>query len=125
MAKSKNWCFTLNNYTEEDIKDIALWECKGVAYGKEVGENGTPHLQGFVCFKNQVRFQTVKDLHAKAHWEIMHGRLDQNKAYCSKQGELTIHGKNIHEDPGSVDSAATLRASRSAPHASSSSPLAG
>jgi len=93
MAKSKNWCFTLNNYTEADEKDISLWECKGVAYAHEIGDSGTPHLQGYVCFKNQVRLATCKELNNRAHWEIMKGTLTDNQKYCSKQGQLVVHGK--------------------------------
>lgn len=68
--------------------------CKGIAYGKEEGKNGTPHLQGFLRMKGQVGLEKMKELHPRAHWEVMKGRLDQNVDYCSKQSELTIIGKS-------------------------------
>ncbi len=92
--KSYNWCFTLNNYTEEDIKDISGWKVKGVAYAKETGENGTPHLQGYVCCNSQLSLVGMKKLNDRCHWEIMKGNLTQNETYCSKQGQLTIIGTN-------------------------------
>lgn len=90
--KGRNWCFTLNNYTDEEVEGIESWECKGVAFGKEVGESGTPHLQGFVHFENEVTLKACRALSSRAHWERMRGSLAQNEAYCSKQDTLTIYG---------------------------------
>jgi len=96
MTIHKNWCFTLNNYTDEDILAIEGWTelgVKGAAYGREIGKNGTPHLQGFLVMTGKVGLTKMKELHPRAHWEVMNGRLDQNEAYCSKQSELTVVGK--------------------------------
>jgi len=97
MSKqSKNWVFTLNNYTEEDIKDIETWIAKGVegvGYGKEVGANGTPHLQGFIVMQDKATMHKVKKLNQRMHLERMKGRITQSIAYCSKQAELVTVGK--------------------------------
>lgn len=95
MSKARNWCFTINNYTEDDLKSIPDWDCKAVAFSQETGESGTPHLQGFVCFQNAVRLSTMKLLHPRAHWEIMRGSIQDNERYCSKQEQLTVYGKWI------------------------------
>ena len=55
--------FTFNNYTEEDV--IRIKGClgqRGISYiclGREVGEQGTPHLQGYLqsTIKNFARLQ--------------------------------------------------------------------
>lgn len=94
--QSRNWVFTLNNYTDDDIKDITTWTdrgVEGVGYGKEVGDSGTPHLQGFLVFTKKVSLSTVKDLNGRMHIERMRGKLTQSIAYCSKQDSLTILGK--------------------------------
>lgn len=93
--RARNWCFTINNYTLEDINDIPTWKSLGGGFGKEVGESKTPHLQGFVCFKNAVSLGYCKDLHATAHWEMMNGNPSQSVAYCSKDGEYIQWGKCI------------------------------
>jgi hypothetical protein len=94
--RSFNWVFTLNNYTDEDIKSIQGWTKNGVigvGYGKEVGKEGTPPLQGYVHMGKQSNQKRMKELSPKAHWEVMKGKLSQSEAYCSKEGELTIIGK--------------------------------
>ena len=53
----------LNNYTEEEfenIKRVLEDKCKFAIVGKEVGENGTPHLQGFFNLIEKKRFKFRK-----------------------------------------------------------------
>lgn len=61
---AKRWCFTLNNYKDEDIARIKKAVTKNIAkfavVGKEVAETGTMHLQGFVHFKTRYRMHQVK-----------------------------------------------------------------
>lgn len=92
MDRSRNWCFTINNYTDSDIESINTWPYKYVIYGKETGEQGTPHLQGYVVFDNTKRLAALKALHDKAHWEAAKGNSEQNITYCSKQGDVTELG---------------------------------
>ncbi|UOK21032.1 replication associated protein [Chifec virus UA13_150] len=49
----RNWCFTWNNYTLDDIDTLTRKFCNvDYVFQEETGEKGTPHLQGFVKFKN-------------------------------------------------------------------------
>jgi len=76
--------FTINN-PGEDLQVPASWT--GVDYAiwqLEKGENGTPHLQGYVCFTTNKRLSVLKKLHATAHWEIRAGTHTQAKDYNSK-----------------------------------------
>ena len=59
LSRAKGWCFTLNNYNDDDIKRIDGIECKYIIYGKEKGLLGTPHLQGYVFFRSVVSFVVV------------------------------------------------------------------
>lgn len=91
MAKFRGYCFTLNNYTEDEENIIYSlpWEYSdsyGVV-GKEIGESGTPHLQGYIRFKNATSFNTVKALLPRAHWESQQGTVDQAANYCKKEDD--------------------------------------
>lgn len=44
--KCRNYCFTLNNYAEHDIQKLLDTDHTYITFQKEVGVNGTPHLQG-------------------------------------------------------------------------------
>lgn len=91
------WCFTLNHPTaaeEAAVKALAE-EAKYLVCGREVGEQGTPHLQGFVNLKKKKRLTTMKKLLPRAHFEPARGSDEDNKKYCSKGGNLLIE----HGDP--------------------------
>lgn len=94
-VRSRNWAFTINNYTDDDTKTCDEWypsKAKYVLYGKEVGEEGTHHLQGFVMLKADSRLTLMKTLHGTAHWEACKGTATQNIDYCTKEGNYIEHG---------------------------------
>lgn len=97
--KSKTWCFTLNNpEPSPDGEDLGEhWrtspsatlyldlECQLLVVGFEIADSGTPHLQGFVTFKNSKTLTAVKKIDARAHWE----KAKQSECaanYCMKDG---------------------------------------
>jgi hypothetical protein len=53
MAKARAWVFTFNNYTDADESTIQGIDSTYLVYGREVAPTtGTPHLQGYIYFKN-------------------------------------------------------------------------
>ncbi|QCX35080.1 replication-associated protein [Blackfly multicomponent virus 2] len=94
--KKRDFCWTINNPTPlDDDNVLALKSHASVRYlivGQEKGEEGTPHLQGYVYFKNQVQFSFLKKLLPRAHIEACRGTPDHNIAYCSKEGSFFEHG---------------------------------
>ena len=91
--KSRNWCFTLNNYTVEELEGVSKWPVRYYKYGIEVGASGTPHLQGYCVMENAVRLSTMKKMAPRAHWEIMKGSIEQNDKYVEKDGKYFERGE--------------------------------
>lgn len=90
VSPAKKWCFTFNNYDENnEIKNIIdLLDPEDLyGIGKEVGEQGTRHLQGWIEFKNKCRPTSIIKYTNKIHWEKMKGNIEESIKYCSKDGE--------------------------------------
>lgn len=96
IPPAKYWCFTFNNYTEEQlssIKDICDICNFDYIIGKEVGEKGTPHLQGFIRYKTKSRpMETFKQFKG-IHWEKTKSNFQANIDYCCKDGNYITNMK--------------------------------
>jgi hypothetical protein len=80
---------------KEAIKQESV---KYMTWGYEVGEEEkTPHLQGFVSFKDSKKFSATKDWFRVigfngAHIEEMRGTTTEAITYCHKGGDYYEHG---------------------------------
>jgi len=96
-TQAKNWCFTLNNYNEEEYQHIcSVLEEQGHYWiaGREVGEGGTPHIQGYVSFPRRMYFNSVRSLlGTRVHLEVARGSSLKNRTYCSKDGNFREGGE--------------------------------
>lgn len=93
MSRVRNYCFTLNNYTSEELSLLEEIKCKYIIYGFEQGEQQTPHLQGFVIWNNAKTFKaTKKSLPNRCHIEECKGTPYENFKYCSKDGDFIERG---------------------------------
>lgn len=94
ISPSKRWIFTLNNHTKDEVDLIVpIFENKCCLFviGNEVGELGTPHLQGYCEFNTKVRPKSVV-VNDRLHWEKARGNRDSNITYCSKEKVLVSKG---------------------------------
>lgn len=69
-----------------------------LVYQLEVGDSGTPHIQGYVRFKASKFLEAAKRcIHDTAHLEPARGSEEQNRSYCTKDGgsETTEHGEYL------------------------------
>lgn len=93
-TRARHWFFTENNpeggldvifgdLLSNGIIDYATWQL-------EMGDEGTPHYQGYVNFKKQTLFTTVTSILPKAHWELCLDPIAA-RAYCQKK-ESRIEG---------------------------------
>ena len=123
QIRFRRFVFTLNNYTQEEYSWITESFAPSVTWivvGKEIGANGTPHLQGACVIGNQMTLSRLKTLvgFARAHLEVMHGKPQDSLVYCTKQdsaafvsGTLPAEGKrkDIHEITARIRQGTTLR----------------
>jgi len=94
-------CFTWNNPPDglngEAIAE--LWKTAYVVVGREVGESGTSHLQGYAEWKNAIRGSAIKKKAPTVHFEARKGSAKQAADYCKKDddfdevGDPTNQGK--------------------------------
>ena len=91
-TKSKHWIITINNYKNELITYYNPAQMKFLILGKEKGEDGTPHLQGYVCFINRKHLTGAKKLFPRAHLEIKYGTVSEAITYCKKDGNFLEFG---------------------------------
>jgi len=94
---SRRFCFTINNFTPEDVtrlEDLGASDCiRYLVFGRETGDSGTPHLQGFVVFSNTTTFSVSKArIGDRAHIEVARGSSKQAADYCKKDGEFSEFG---------------------------------
>lgn len=97
-AQSTRWCFTLNNYTDVDqalLRAIGQTDViRYLVFGREVGLNNTPHLQGFAIFASNHRLRAVRLLFGtRGHYEVARGTSIQAATYCKKDDDFEEFGQ--------------------------------
>lgn len=107
QQRSRSYCFTLNNPTAVERDELlghcgllgegdgdVLHKLRAVGYGEEVGANGTPHLQGWLYSDLKRSIPQLKNVPglSRAHFEACKGTIEQNIAYCSKEGDYSQYG---------------------------------
>ena len=98
------WVMTLNNYDIE--RDYCLhfrntdFKIKRAVIGKEVGNGGTRHLQGYVEFERSFRLAHCRRILNNAYWECARENSLLNYRYCTKSGNFSVVGDFTKEQAG-------------------------
>lgn len=99
MSRSKYWCFTINNYSDEEYDSILLAfdiqenRISYIIFGIEVGEQKTQHLQGYVEFTDRPRLHQVKQrINERGHYERRRGTSEEASVYCKKDDRFFEFG---------------------------------
>lgn len=107
-SRSRVWCFTLFASTDDQELDehafatpeafVTVGEAVYGVVGLEVApDTGREHLQGYVRFKNAVRFNSMRALFTGLgyglHLEMANGTDGENQDYCSKDGRFCEFGE--------------------------------
>ena len=101
ISASKYWCFTWNHYPEDGVAQLVTKfreaDCRYIV-GKEVGEEGTPHLQGYL--ESSTKIRPVEKFGIKEiHWEKRKGTALEAATYCTKEGDYSTDLNIIVRDP--------------------------
>lgn len=91
MPQAKYWCFTLNNYTQDEIPTSLFTGAVYLIFGKETSSTGTPHLQGFTAFNDRKRATQVQRMLKRACWSVARN-LSASPEYCKKEGDFKEFG---------------------------------
>jgi len=105
MSRHRNYCFTINNYNSLILDNLEKFSIsvRYLVYGKEVGELGTPHIQGYVEFNNP---RTISGFNKAigcekgecwANCEPRWGTPKQAAGYC-KKGDEEYHDYSLFFD---------------------------
>lgn len=99
--RGRRYILVLNNYSLKEKSDLENKLSQMSQYfvvGEEVGESGTPHLQGYVEFKNQVDFSVLKKINGRIHWEKAIATRGKNYVYCTKEKKFVEYKKPSREE---------------------------
>lgn len=90
----RNICFTINNPEADSVNSLKNWaQVKYLVCGNEVGESGTPHIQGYLELSKPSRFTTIKNKVPGAHLEARRGTAQQAADYCKKDDDYWEMGE--------------------------------
>lgn len=88
MSRSKYWVFTLNNPQDHEVAFLSALHqpMTFLVWAKEVGDEGTPHLQGYVEFSIPKTLRAAKSVlqNDRVHLERRMGTAQQARDYCLK-----------------------------------------
>lgn len=93
-AETRNWCFTLNNPTDDERTAFAAFESAGlprgikfIIYQEEQGHGEqTRHFQGYLeCHCTHKIGWLKNNFNARAHYEPRRGTQEEAIAYCCKE----------------------------------------
>jgi hypothetical protein len=93
----KHWFFTYNNYSNPSVSEFETIEmlirvfnniCYMYCFQEEIGESGTPHLQGIISLHKRARYSEF-GLPKGIHWEKPIN-IVQSYKYCCKDDSRKI-----------------------------------
>lgn len=122
----KFWIWVLNNPTDEEMNRFCHWseeleqspnnhpDLRFIVFQKERGEEGTPHLQGYLELKQRKTLNQVKRILQTntVHLELRRGTAEQAIAYCTKEDtrvEGPWEGGSVSTGQGTRTDLATIR----------------
>jgi len=122
VAQYRDVCFTLHDYTYDEVEHLQKLDCEYMIFGKEeCPTTGRPHLQGFVILKKRMTLLPLKryllktyvngtDNGNRIHVEKRKGSRKQASNYCRGGGFTTKQFNTyVYECGQYVDTKTDLR----------------
>lgn len=98
-TRARRWIFTINNFNPNDVINLRHSiddGAKYVIFGREhAPSTNTRHLQGYLEFKNARSLLSLKRTYPTAHFEPARGTYEENREYCSKDGDYEEYGEAV------------------------------
>ena len=91
----RGWCFTVHDYTEDEVEVLKKIEVDYIVFGKEIcPRTQRRHLQGYLYVHNKVTMKGIKKMTGirRMHLESANGTAEQNRKYCTKDGDYVEQG---------------------------------
>lgn len=121
-VQSRRWCGVYNNYPDNHASNIPgklLAVTEGGIWGREVGEQGTKHIQAYFYTKKRYTLNGLRDAlgfneevrEFHMHLEMCKGNSYQNYVYCTKEGDFDTWG-TIPRDGFPKDDSASKKRTR-------------
>lgn len=116
-ARNRAHCFTWNNYPASYATDLDRIRCRFIVAGEELApDTGTPHLQGYVVWKDSKSVAAVRGILRGCHITVARGNHSQNDRYCRKTRDVdgepngTVYSRgDLPTDPADRGAAEKLR----------------
>jgi hypothetical protein len=106
----RSFCITINNYTETDLEQLQKLKSNYILLAHEVGEETqTPHIQGFLYFKNTTTIARLSKHIPRAHIEITQGTNEQAINYCRKDQNIIFENGKAPIKPGKRNDLTDIR----------------
>lgn len=98
-TRSRGWCITVNNYTDDDFKRISgLYEddvnCKYLVIGfEEADRTGTEHMQVYVYYTNNISWKQAQKRFTPYHFEAQKAKKNvEAYFYSMEDGDFIEYG---------------------------------
>lgn len=94
---NRGWTFIHFNPTNQVCEHLASLQMEGelvyIAFALEhAPSTGTPHLQGFLYCDHSLTMKELCKMMPGSSFKQMKGTAEDNKKYCSKEGQLVEFG---------------------------------
>jgi len=95
--RHRNYCFTINNYDDDDIGVILELIDNGiftyVVAGFEIGKKkGTPHIQGYCHLSRAMTMKALSKYMSRARLSVLISTPEQASEYCKKDAAYYEYG---------------------------------